>query len=439
MDWVIEELATLSLGDERLNKRAQEILSQLSNNPTDSIPVACQGAAETKAAYRFFDNEKVNAEEIQRTHFNSMLARIEKQSVVLIPQDTTVLNFTNQVERNDAGPTTREGTKGMFLHSAIAITPERVCLGVVSSKQWYRNELKNLSRKERTQKDYGAPMDTKESFRWLENYRIAQEIALKFPNAMIVSIADREGDIYKIYEEASQNLIQGGPVAHYLIRAKTDRRTCTEEGRRNAEKIKATLRGKKPLGQITIELPETRKRKARCAKLNVYSKKVHIALPDKCKKPQDYQPVEITAILCTEVNTPKGAEAIEWLLITDFSILNFEQAYEKIQWYACRWQIEIFFKILKSGCKIEKVQLTDENFRVCLSFYLIIAWRILYVVIMGRHYPDISCECVFSREEWQTAIVVLYRKKPPKSPPTLNEMIRMVASLGGYLNRKSDP
>lgn len=438
MSWAVEELASLSLGDERLNKRGQRILSQLSNNPTDSIPVACQGAAETKAAYRFFDNKYVTAEKIQETHFNSTLTRIAEHPIVLIPQDTTVLNFTNQFERKDAGPTTREGTNGMFLHCAIAVTPEKVCLGVVSNKQWYREELQKISRKERTDKDYATPIEDKESYRWLENYRIAQEIALKTPNTTIVSVSDREGDIYKIYEEASQNLINDNYGAHYLIRAKTDRRICTPEGKKTADKIKSELLDQKPLGQITVELSETRKRKPRIAKLNIYSKKVHIALPDKIKKPKNYQPVEITVILCTEIKVPKGAKAIEWLLITDLPVANFEEACEKIEWYSCRWQIEIFFKTLKSGCKIEKLQLTDENFKVCLSFYLIIAWRILYIVIIGRSCPDISCECVFSKEEWQTAFVVLYRKKPPKRPPTLNEMTRMVASLGGYLNRKSD-
>ena len=171
----------------------------------------------------------------------------------------------------------------------------------------------------------------------------------------------------------------------------------------------------------------------------IYTKAVHIALPDKQKKDKSYKPIKITAILCTENNPPAGAEAIEWLLITDLPVLTFEDACEKIQWYTCRWQIEIFFKVLKSGCVIEKLQLTDKNFSTCLSFYMIIAWRILYIVACGRHCPDMSCECVFSKEEWQTTYIMVYRKKPPQAPPTLNEMTRMVASLGGYLNRKSDP
>jgi hypothetical protein len=437
MDWVIEELASLSLGDKRLNKRAQKILSQLSRNPTDSIPVACSGAAETKAAYRFFDNDQVTPEKIQETHLASTLERMREHPVVLIPQDTTVLNFSTQYERKDTGPTTKDATKGMQLHCAIAVTPEKTCLGVVSSKQWHREALQKLTRRERTKKDYATPIEDKESYRWLENYRRANEYAEQLTDTMIVSIADREGDIYEIYKEASS--LHQAAKAHYVIRAKTDRKVCTDEGKKTEYRIKSALSSEKPLGQIVLEISETNKRKARTAHLTVYAKKVHIGVPDKYKKGKGYRPVEITAILCTELNPPKGSEAIEWLLITDLSVNSFEEACEKINWYTCRWQIEIFFKILKSGCTIEKLQLTDKNFSACLSFYMIIAWRILYVVIMGRQCPDISCECVFSKEEWQTTYVVVYKKKPPLIPPRLNEMTRMVASLGGYQNRKSDP
>jgi hypothetical protein len=360
-------------------------------------------------------------------------------SVVLIPQDTTVLNFSGQQKRQDAGPTTKDSTRGIHLHCAIAMTPEKVCLGVVSSKQWHREELQKLTRSERTKKDYSIPIEEKESYRWLENYKKANEYAQKLPMTQIVSIADREGDIYEIYNEAMQITSENETKAHFIIRAQHDRKICTEEGKRSANKVKATLKNEKPLGQIILEVSESKKRKARTAHLTVYSKNLLIALPDKRKKSENYEPVEITAILCTELNPPSDAEVIEWLLITDLAAATFEQAYEKIQWYACRWQIEIFFKILKSGCAIEKLQLTDNNFSAALSFYLIIAWRILFVVVMGRHCPDMSCECVFSKEEWQTTYVVLYRKKPPQIPPTLNEMTRMVASLGGYLNRKSDP
>ncbi len=127
MDWIIEELAKLSLGDERLNKRAKKILRQLSRNPTDSIPVACNGAAETKATYRFFDNDQVTSEKIQEAHLKATLSRMAEHPVVLIPQDTTVLIFNTQYERKDAGPTTKDSSHGIYLHNAIAVTPDKVC------------------------------------------------------------------------------------------------------------------------------------------------------------------------------------------------------------------------------------------------------------------------------------------------------------------------
>lgn len=438
-EWIIEELAELKLADKRLNKRAHKILTQLNHSAADSIPVACRGAAEIKAAYRFFDNEAVSAKAIDEAHYQATMKRLATQAVVLIPQDTTVLNFSGQRQRQDTGPTTQDATKGMHLHCALAVTPEKLCLGVLSTRQWHRKALQKVSRRERTRRNYALPISEKESYRWLENYRAANTLAAQLPQTLMVSIADREGDLYEIYQEAHDVFSKADHRAHYLIRAKTDRKICTAEGKATADKIKSRLRQANALGQLVIQVSETRKRKARTAHMSVYCQTLPIAVPDKWKKPDDYQPISVTAILCVEEHPPQAAEAIEWLLITDLPVTTFEEACEKINWYTCRWQIEIFFKILKSGCAIEKLQLQDENFRTCLSFYKMIAWRILYVVIIGRECPEVSCECVFSPEEWQTTYVVALRKKPPAKPPTLNEMIRLVASLGGYLNRQSDP
>ena len=213
MDWIIEELATLSLSDKRLKKRAQKVLAQLSHNATESIPTACVSAGETKAAYRLFDNDRVAPEEIYKTHLEATLARMAEYPVILIPQDTTVLNFSSQYERKDAGPTTKDSTKGIFLHCAIAVTPEKVCLGSLSTKQWYREELQKLTRKDRKKKDYEMPIEEKESYRWLENYKKANEYASGLPNTTIVSIADREGDIYDIYHEANKTFSAEGKSA----------------------------------------------------------------------------------------------------------------------------------------------------------------------------------------------------------------------------------
>ncbi len=149
--------------------------------------------------------------------------------------------------------------------------------------------------------------------------------------------------------------------------------------------------------------------------------------------------LKTTVVIATEINPPKNKKPLEWILLTSVTVNDFESAKQIIRWYLCRWQIEIYFKILKSGCNIEKLQLTKENrFDVCLALYMIIAWRILFVTMLGRECPDISCESVFDKIEWQTVFVVLNKKKPPSKPPSLNEMVKMIASLGGFLNRKSD-
>jgi hypothetical protein len=126
-------------------------------------------------------------------------------------------------------------------------------------------------------------------------------------------------------------------------------------------------------------------------------------------------------------------------LLTSVPVTNLESALEVIQWYLCRWQIEIYFKVLKSGCTIEKLQLSDkERFDPCLAMYLIIAWRILFLTMLGRAHPSTSSECVFDTIEWQTAYVMTYKKVPPTKPPTLKETIKMIAQLGGFLARKHD-
>jgi hypothetical protein len=150
-------------------------------------------------------------------------------------------------------------------------------------------------------------------------------------------------------------------------------------------------------------------------------------------------PVEVTAILAREDNPPAGEDPIEWLLLTNLPVESLEDACEKVQWYLCRWQIEVFFRILKSGCKVEQLQLqTRERIEVALALYLIVAWRVLYLTRLGRVAPDLSCEVAFSPQEWKAVYLVSKREPPPSQPPRLLDMLVLVACLGGYLARTGD-
>ena len=434
MSWYKKEFKTINLGDKRLNIRAINLLKTLGQNASESIPSSCEGWGETKAAYRFFENKHVTAENILAPHQKASIERIKKHKVVLFIQDTSTLNYTEQKQRKDIGPINRDNTKGIFIHPTLAVTPGGLCLGVVDHYQWSRKELAHKDCKERSILNHLRKPSSKESYRWVKGYQKASEYARQLKNTLVVSIGDREADLYELYHEAQQELIGGS--AHWLIRASHDRWVVTAKNKQ--QKLITTVKKSGKLGVISFELPAASGESKRLVKQAIHAKRISLK-PSGRKQRDGYKPVAANIIVATEINPPRGKKPIEWVLCTSIFVDDFAKACELIQWYLCRWQIEIYFKVLKSGCKIEKLALTEKDrFDACLALYMIIAWRILYVTMLGRTSPDISCDCVFDTKEWQTVYIVLYKQKPPKKPPKLSNMIKMIASLGGFLNRKND-
>lgn len=147
--------------------------------------------------------------------------------------------------------------------------------------------------------------------------------------------------------------------------------------------------------------------------------------------------VAVNVVLVEETSPPDGETPIRWFLLTTLPISNQEEVQDVILNYCCRWQIEIYFRTLKSGCRIEERYFQRyARLENCLAIYVIIAWRILYPCRLSQDCPDMSCEVVFSASEWKP-VVLLIDGELPDSPPRLNEMIRKVASLGGYVTRKT--
>jgi len=150
-------------------------------------------------------------------------------------------------------------------------------------------------------------------------------------------------------------------------------------------------------------------------------------------------PVWVNVVLVREEDPPMGEEAVEWLLLTSLPIDTLAAVLLVIEYYSCRWVIEIYFRVLKSGCQVEKLQLeSEERFKPCLAVYLIVAWRVLFLLMMGRKCPDMPCDAVLSVEEWKAVYTVVTKQSPPRTPPSLGEMVEMIAKLGGYLGRRHD-
>ena len=429
--WPTEELAGIDLGDQRLNQRAPQLLGQLAAKPSHSIPAACGGWAETQAAYRFFDNPKVSVEKILHPHQSATHQRIANHPLVILLHDTTELDYTRHPHTEGLGPLANDPCRGMLLHATLAVTPQRQALGVLQATFWVRDQKDPNKTKRRKQE----PIQNKESYRWVESYRLATQVATQTPQTRMVSVSDREGDLYEIFVEAAQASQPGR--ADFIVRACRDRtlREPTQEGART--KLWAQASTSPVLGEVEFAMATAPQRSARTVRQRLRALRVKLKPPQ--RKGQRLPEVEVNAVYLREVDPPKGQTPVEWLLLTSLPVTRFEQARQVAQWYLCRWPIELFFKIIKSGCAVEARQLeTAQRLERCLALYLIIAWRILFLVWLGRTEPEMSCASVFSAAEWKSVWRVVTGRAPPPRPPKLPQFTRILARLGGHLHRKHD-
>jgi hypothetical protein len=421
--WPQQEMLRANFGDERLRRRAELVLGSLARQPEGSVPSAFRSWGETQAAYRLFSNEKVTAERVLEPHRDATLDRMKQYPVVLCVQDTTELDYTSKPQIQGLGPLTYEASVGLYIHPTLAITPDRLCLGVLDQWSWSRDadDHGGKSRQHRLKR----AIEDKESFRWLEGYRRVCDLQTVLPQTRLVYMADRDSDLFELFDEGQTG------EADWLIRASQDRKLT--DGRH----LWQAIREADVLGTLEFDLPAAPDRPARHVVQTLRTARLQLKPPYRADK--KLCALEVTAVLACEEAPPKGLEPIQWLLLTNLAVESEAEAEEKVRWYVCRWQIEVYFRVLKSGCKVEQLQLqTRDRLEVALAFYMIIAWRVLYLVLLGRTVPDLSCETVFAPEEWKAVYIVMEKKRPPRSSPTLGEFLSMMARLGGYLARKGD-
>ena len=426
-DWAEEEFGAAKLIDERLNKRLLTLARDFYQRPQANLPQACQSRAKTRAAYRFFDHPKITMDELLQSHFQSTVQRISEEKTVLVVQDTTSLNYSAHTLTEGIGPISPKKSKGaigLWLHDSMAFNVAGTPLGLIDIQCWARDPKQFGKKALRHQ----LPIEQKESHKWFKGFDRVSGAQKQCPNTTLVSVADRESDIYELFHLALSN--PGN--AQLLVRAEHDRLLADGQGRLWEHMAKQTV-----LGTELLSVPRQGKRAPRQARLEICCGRVKLTPPHrKLELPE----LDITAILAQEVDCPQGVEPLQWMLLTTIAVENFEQAVEKIGWYAKRWGIEVFHRTLKSGCKIEERQLgSADRIETCLAIDLVVAWRIFHLAKLGRETPDVPCSVFFEEAEWK-ALYCFVRQdpKPPDHPPTLRDATRMVASLGGFLGRRSD-
>lgn len=427
---IAAEFVGMDLGDERLNKRSVKIAEALAATPQASINGAIEQWSDTLAAYRFFQNPRVSPDEILRPHRAATEQRIGTQAVVLIVQDTTEYDFTAHPP-HDAQCLDAPYRLGLYDHTHLAVTPDKLCLGVVDSEQFDRApETLGKGRQRKA-----LPIEQKESFRWLTGYRLACELQQSCSATRIISVADCEADIYELFVEAEQH----ETPADFIIRAKENR--CTPQldpaqGARAYQKVRDQLAQAEVRVRRQVDLPQTPKRRARQAELEIRALTIELKPPDTRRS---LPRVSFQFVLVSEVGGPSDGTGVEWLLMTNLAIDTDAAILQVIDYYLARWTVEIYFRALKTGCRVEEIQLeTMHRLKNCLAFYKIIAWRIVYLTYLNRATPELPCTAVFADSEWKSVWQVTKKQSPPQEAPTLGEFLPLLTRLAGYNNRASE-
>lgn len=425
--WVQREFESLTLSDERLTKRLKTVAEKLFKHPSVTINQAGGGNwPETKAAYNFFDNKKADEKKIFKAHQEQTVSRIKSQSLILAIQDTVYFNFTHHPKTKGLGPigTKEQHLQGLIMHETLAVTPDGLPLGLLTQKIWHRNEQSIGQAKQRKQR----PIEEKESYKWLEALEEVSQLDLG--TCRVVSVCDCESDIFEFMHLAEQR------NREVLIRAAQNRVLDESD---EYHYLWDKLEAQPILGHLEVEIPPQKEQPGRTAIVSVQLSPVTIK-PPKTLQFDDFQPLEVYAILVKEEEPPENIEALEWMLLTNRTVTTFEEAIERIRWYRGRWSIEVYHKVLKSGCTVEDCHLqTGERLTRYLVLMSIIAWRLYWMTQINRTNPEAPCTEVLEAYEWQALYCYIFTTiQMPNQIPTVGQVVRWIAKLGGFMGRKGD-
>ena len=421
-NWAVSEFADAELGDVRRTTRLVELAHLLAQHPTAALPEACGDGAMLKAAYRFFDNDAIEPQAVLLSHIEATYGRLSKVPVVLAVQDTTEVDWTAHHATQGLGPLGHLACQGLLVHSTLAFTPERVPLGLVAQQVWARDPADVGKRARRKQ----LPIAQKESQKWLTSLEAVVNAHAECPQTRFVSIGDREADVYDLLAAARPAGVE------LLIRAAWDR--CVHAPERS---VWATVEAQPVVAQLLLQVPRRDAQPAREATLALRFCRLTLC-PPRHRKAEGLPEVVLWAVQVREVDPPAEVQPIAWLLLTTVAVDRVEDAIERVQWYACRWGIEVWHRMLKSGCRIEARQLaTDERLERCLTLYSVMAWRVFSAVMLARAAPELPCDVLLALEAWQALYCAIHHcPTPPDCPPTLGEAVRWLAQLGGFVGRR---
>ena len=439
VNWVKNELRSSSLPDKRLDKRFIKLTEELSMSPMSPIPEACGGWTPTKGAYRFLDNESCRASALLAPHVNETIERMKGHAVVLAVQDTVFYGFKhpNTTGLGPIGKSESDTGRGLVMHHTLALTTKGLPLGTITQSIWARDEkISGETASEKSNRVAKMPTEDKESWKWIE---AAELTAKRKPEGvMVVTVCDREGDFYEFVAGEIER------QAPFIVRARWNRRLIPEESA-GYDTIMEALSQVAICKTTEVEIIGNSERKARTALVGIKFVEVTIKPPMKkgaAKESASIDPLTVRIVAATEIDPPKGEDAISWVLLTNLQVKNARDAGEKVDWYRVRWGIEVHHKVMKSGCRVELARLeTGERLARYLAINSIIAFRLMHMTYILRTNPHAPCTGILSSDEIEALCVRTqkFNKMPGgQATFTMRDALREIAKIGGFLARKSD-
>lgn len=436
-DWLAQELAGSSFADERLSKRLRKLAELMGNAIGSTVPLACQDWANTKAAYRFFSNDRVSEAEILAGHFEATRDRFAAtEGPILVLQDTTEFTFRREHAapvgltysvnsgKDKTGRYRMHTVCGLLMHSSLAVTTDGLPLGLAAVKFWNRQKFKGTAALKRKINPTRVPIEQKESFRWLENMR--QSIALFGAPDRCIHIGDRESDIYELFCLAEEL------GTHFLVRTCVDR--LAGDGNHT---IADEMRALSVAGLHHVEVADNAGR-VETATVEIKYGNIHVLPP--IGKQKRYPALSLTVLHAQEREEPTGRPRIDWKLITDLPVRSHREAVEKLHWYALRWKIETFHKILKSGCRAEQARLrTAERLVRLIAVFCILSWRVFWLTMINRSLPQAEPDLALTKLEIRLLDYLVPDRGMRLAGAGLAKYLTKIATLGGYLARTNDP
>lgn len=425
--WASAELNRVVFGDARLERRIVRVAEELSGQPQEPINMASSDAAATKGAYRLFNNNRVKADRIIDGHREKTISRMKEEPIVIAIQDTSFFNFSSHKKTIGLGPISERvsNSQGLIVHTTLAVTPTGLPLGILNHRCWARAGYKTPEERKQQERE---SIEHKESYRWVEALRDVTKMAVHSFSGKIITVADRECDIYEFLQEAEKL------NANYVIRSSHNRYL-------QSESVKYLNDFKKNLaihGRLEIEAPSSKRK----AVLNLRFSEISIRTPGRITRAKNAKGVNCWVVYLDEPLPPPGQEPISWTLLTNIPVESVDDACQRIQWYRRRWSIEDFHKVIKAGCQVEDCRLqTADKLKRYLALFSVIAWRIFWMVHIRRADPTASANLVLTTCEINTICCLKRFKEKKLEPHKLNvrQAVTAIACLGGYLNRKNDP